>query len=146
MNTDNAKIIQRVCFLKTLNTYLYENVSGETLSVFWDKYGISDGDRKRLVEISSNDQEYEKMMGVFNLCCSFEGYLKSTNVTVIETKEYDLTQEELAFCVLDGADLSDGKEIVEYISRNADFSNYQIERMRKKEKGELHGKRNKGNI
>ena len=146
MNTDNAKIIQRVCFLKTLNTYLYENVSEETLSVFWDKYGISDGDRKRLVEISSNDQEYEKMMGVFNLCCSFEGYLKSTNVTVIETKEYDLTQEELAFCVLDGADLSDGKEIVEYISRNADFSNYQIERMRKKEKGELHGKRNKGNI
>ena len=145
MNTDNEKIIQRICFLKTLNTYLYENVSEETLSVFWNKYGISDEDRERLVEISSNDQEYEKMMSVFNLCCSFEGYLKSTNVTVIETKEYDLTQEELAFCVLDEVDLSNGKEIVEYLSRDADFSNYQIERMRKKEKGESHGKRNKSN-
>lgn len=130
MNTDNEKIIQRICFLKTLNTYLYETVSEETLSVFWNKYGISDEDRERLVEISSNDQEYEKMISVFNLCCSLAGHLKSTNVTVIETKEYDLTQEELAFCVLDGVDLSDAEEIVEYLSRDADFSNYQIERIR----------------
>ena len=127
MNTGNEKITQKICFLKTLNTYLYENVSEEILSVFWEKYGISDGDRKRLAEISSNDQEYEKMMSVFNLCCSLEGYVKSTNVTVIETKEYKLTQEELAFCVLDGVDLSDAEEIVQSISRNADFSNYQIE-------------------
>ena len=133
MNTESEKIIQRICFLRTLNTYLYKNVSEDTISVFWDKYGISDEDRERLVEISSNDQEYEKIMGVFNLCCSLEGYIKSTNVTVIETKEYDLTQEELAFCVIDEIDLSDGEEIVEYIAReNADFSKYQIERIRKK--------------
>ena len=130
MNTDNAKITQRVCFLKTLNSYLYENVSEGTLLVFWDKYGISDEDRERLVEISSNDQEYEKMISVFNLCCSLEGYLKSTNMTVIETKEYKLTQEELAFCVLDEVDLSNEEEIVEYIARDADISNYQIKRIR----------------
>ena len=144
MNINNAKVAQRACFLRALNNYLYENVSEETLSVFWNKYGISDEDRERLVEISSNDQEYEKMMSVFNLCCSLEGCLKSTNVTVIETKEYDLNQEELAFCVLDEVDLSNGKEIVEYISRDADFSNYQIERIR--EKGFSHDKRNKSNI
>ena len=130
MNTDNAKIKQRICFLKTLNSYLYENVGEGTLLVFWDRYGISDEDRERLVEISSNDQEYEQMMSVFNLCCSLEGCLKSTNVTVIETKEYDLTQEELAFCVLDEVDLSNEEEIVEYIARDADISNYQIKRIR----------------
>ena len=136
MNTDNAKITKRVDFLKALNNYLYKNVSEDTRSVFWDKYGISDEDGKRLVEISSNDQEYEKIMSFFNLCCSLEGYIKSTNVTVIETKEYDLTQEELAFCVIDEIDLSDGEEIVEYIKyiarEKAVFSNYQIERIRKK--------------
>ena len=132
MNTDKEKITQRVRFLKALNNYLYKNVSEGTRLVFWDKYGISDEDGKRLVEISSNDLEYRKMISLFNLCCSLEGYIKSTNVTVIETKEYDLTQEELAFCVIDEIDLSDGEEIVEYIARDADFSNYQIERIRKK--------------
>ena len=133
MNTDKGKITQRVRFLKALNNYLYKNISEGTRLVFWDKYGISDEDEKRLVEISSNSQEYEKMISLFNLCCSLEGYIKSTNLTVIETKEYDLTQEELAFCVIDEIDLSDGEEIVEYIAReNADFSNYQIERRKKK--------------
>lgn len=133
MNTDNAKITKRVDFLKALNNYLYKNVSEDTRSVFWDKYGISDEDGKRLVEISSNDLEYRKMISLFNFCCSLEGYIKSTNVTVIETKEYDLTLEELAFCVIDEIDLSDGEEIVEYIAREkADFLNYQIERRKKK--------------